>query len=401
MTPRRWRRCRRGSSADPVARPGASVPAVVPKRPAEASSVGSHRLSAAAQTESSAHEARRGSDRLLVAPKVKLLAWSPCPHRGWTRGNVVRSSRCSKRWLISRSAWRHAEPPFERMSECWKLGIAEQPSGLLERDALILEIAKCEAVSQMVEYLGEGRALLCEVPRERAPAHAELLGDHRCLYPAARQHGDEVVFHHTPQSRCRTPLSKQIVGIRLQDAQQMAVLGNHRQLHDALRKHPAVGGLRKLDWAAQEATGFPHSRVPSVCEGHACRRKITVRLLAQHAKDGKRGELGKLSARLVACAYNTDGEDCLIFKPRSLEQYCFTHRSSIPRQVFDRFQDRRRRGGEVEEDACLSQIHFCREGETRGASCSSPRRQARESDTGTRRICRPPPVTTDLAKARR
>jgi hypothetical protein len=149
--------------------------------------------------------------------------------------------------------------------------------------------------------------------------------------------------------------------MRLQDAQQMAVLGNHPQWHDVLREHPAVGGLRKLDWAAHEATDFPHSRVPGVCEGHACRCKITVRLLAQHAKDSQRDELGKLSARLVACAHDTDGEDCLVFMPRCLEPDSLTHRSGISRQVFDRFRDRRRRGGKVEKDACLSQIHFCRE----------------------------------------
>jgi hypothetical protein len=41
--------------------------------------------------------------------------------------------------------------------------------------------------------------------------------------------------------------------MRLQDMQQVAVPGSYRQLHDALRQHPAVRGLRELDRASQDA----------------------------------------------------------------------------------------------------------------------------------------------------
>ena len=99
-----------------------------------------------------------------------------------------------------------AEPPFERMIERGKLRIAEQPSDLLERHALIFEVARSEAFPQTVEDLAVGRTFLGEVPHQRSMAHAELAGDHRCLHFAAGKRGEEVVFHHALQFGCGPPL---------------------------------------------------------------------------------------------------------------------------------------------------------------------------------------------------
>jgi hypothetical protein len=52
------------------------------------------------------------------------------------------------------------------MIERGNLRIAEEPSDLLERVALILEITKGEAVAQAVKDFAEGGALMSETPRK-------------------------------------------------------------------------------------------------------------------------------------------------------------------------------------------------------------------------------------------
>ena len=70
----------------------------------------------------------------------------------------------------------------------------------------IFEITKSEAVAQPVEDFAEAGALLSEVPLEGPRAHAELLGDHCCLYLAAGKHAEQLNFHQPPQSGGGTPL---------------------------------------------------------------------------------------------------------------------------------------------------------------------------------------------------
>jgi hypothetical protein len=87
--------------------------------------------------------------------------------------------------------------------------------------------------------------------------------------------------------------------MRLKDMQQVAVPGSYRQLHDALREHPAVRSLRELDWASQDAMDLPQPRVPRVREGHARGGEVAVRRPIQRSNDGQRDKLGKLPPRLV------------------------------------------------------------------------------------------------------
>src|SRR5271169_65959 len=98
----------------------------------------------------------------------------------------------------------------------------------------------------------------------------------------------------------------------------MAVLRNDRQLHDTLREHPAVCGVRKLDRASQDTMNVTQFRVPSVRKGHARGGEIAVRQHAQHSNGSQRDELGKLPAWLVVSAHWADGQDGLVFMPRDL-----------------------------------------------------------------------------------
>src|SRR6202030_227010 len=120
-----------------------------------------------------------------------------------------------------------------------------------------------------------------------------------CFYLAAGKHAEEPIFHQTSQSGRGAPLREQIVSMRLKDMQQVAVPGSYRQLHDALREHPAVRSLRELDRASQDAMDLPQPRVPRVREGHARGGEVAVRRPIQRSNDGQRDKLGKLPPRLV------------------------------------------------------------------------------------------------------
>jgi len=105
----------------------------------------------------------------------------------------------------------------------------------------------------MVEDLAKACALRRELPGQRPQAHAELLGDHRRPHLTAGKDAFEVVFDYTPKSPHPLPLGEEIVRVRSQNVQQVTVLGDDRQLHHALRQHPAVRGLQEFNGASQES----------------------------------------------------------------------------------------------------------------------------------------------------
>src|SRR6516165_9454098 len=123
--------------------------------------------------------------------------------------------------------------------------------------------------------------------------------------------------------------------MRLEDMQQVAVPGSYRQLHDALREQPAVGGLRELDWASQDAVNLPQPRVPRVRERHARRGKVAVRRPIQRSNDGQRDKLGKLPPGLVVPADWSHSQSGFTLVLRDLEVNCFVRRSRVSRQVFE------------------------------------------------------------------
>src|SRR5215469_10613514 len=149
--------------------------------------------------------------------------------------------------------------------------------------------------------------------------------------------------------------------MRLEDMQQVAVPGSYRQLHDALREHPAVRGLRELDRASQDAMDLPQSGISGVREGHARRGEVAVRRPIQRSNDGQRDKLGKLPPGLVVPADWAQSQYGFTFVLRDFEVDCFVRRSRIPRQVFESFRDRRRSRGKVEKYTSVSQIHLRRD----------------------------------------
>jgi hypothetical protein len=52
------------------------------------------------------------------------------------------------------------------MVESPRLGISEQPGGLLDRDVLVFQVTKGEAVSQMVQDFPKTASLLGKAPPE-------------------------------------------------------------------------------------------------------------------------------------------------------------------------------------------------------------------------------------------
>src|ERR1700747_3432168 len=149
--------------------------------------------------------------------------------------------------------------------------------------------------------------------------------------------------------------------MRLKDMQQVAVPGSYRQLHDALREHPAVRSLRELDRASQDAMDLPQPRLPRVREGHARGGEVAVRRPIQCSNDGQRDELGKLPPRLVVLDDWARSQYGFTLVLRDFEVEGFLRRSGISRQVFESFQDRRRSRGKVEKDTSVSQIHLRRD----------------------------------------
>ena len=159
--------------------------------------------------------------------------------------------------------------------------------------------------------------------------------------------------------------------MRLQNMQQAAVPGSYRQLHDALREHPAVSGLRELDRASQDAMDLPQPRVPRVRESHARRGEVAVRRPIQRSDDSQRDKLGKLLPRLVVPADWAHSQYGFTFLLRDFEVDCFVRRFRISRQVFESFRDRRRSRGKVEKDTSVSQIYLRPRREARGENRSS------------------------------
>src|SRR5205814_223310 len=147
-----------------------------------------------------------------------------------------------------------------------------------------------------------------------------------CFYLAAGKHAEEPIFHQSSQSVRGAPLREQIVSMRLQDMQQVAVPGSYRQLYDALRQHPAVRGLRELDRASQDTMDLPQPQVPRMCKRHARRGKVAVRRPIQRSDDGQRDKLGKLPPRLVVPADRSQRQYCLTLVLRDLEVECFVWR---------------------------------------------------------------------------
>jgi hypothetical protein len=82
--------------------------------------------------------------------------------------------------------------------------------------------------------------------------------------------------------------------MRLQNPQQAAIPGSYRQLQDALRKYPAVGGLGKLGRTSQDTVDFSQPRIPSVFKGDPSRRKVPIGQPVQHAENRQGDEFGEL-----------------------------------------------------------------------------------------------------------
>src|SRR6185436_20709047 len=110
-----------------------------------------------------------------------------------------------------------------------------------------------------------------------------------------------------------------MITMRLQDTQEAAVLGEDRQLHDALRQYPAICRLRELDRASQDAVDLLEPRISGVRKGHAQWDKVPVSRAAQHPVERQRDEFGMLPARHVKRHYREEGQDHLVVVVRDLK----------------------------------------------------------------------------------
>jgi hypothetical protein len=106
---------------------------------------------------------------------------------------------------------------------------------------------------------------------------------------------------------------------------------------------------------------LPQIGVSGVGECYAQQRKIAVCFLVQRTNEPKRKEFEKLSMRLVELLQMADSQDYFILLPRDLSDESLICGSAITRQVFERFGDRWRRPGKVEQKADGPQIHLGRD----------------------------------------
>src|SRR3954471_5190317 len=107
--------------------------------------------------------------------------------------------------------------------------------------------------------------------------------------------------------------------MRLQDPQQLAILGDYRQLHDALGQHPAFCDLHEFDRALQNAMNFSQSKVSGVCKGYLRRREVPVCQLAQHSVECQSDKLGMLSGRLIEREHTPKSQHCFVLLTRDLK----------------------------------------------------------------------------------
>ena len=149
--------------------------------------------------------------------------------------------------------------------------------------------------------------------------------------------------------------------MRLQDLQQVAVLGDYRQLHRASRQHPAIGRLHELDRASQNAVNLAQLRVPGMRKGYPRGDKIAICHPGQHSDYLQRAELKKLSARDVECEHQAGRQDCLDCARRDFDKRRLIRRRNISGQQVERLGDRRRRSRQVEQDADGAHVHLCRD----------------------------------------
>src|SRR5215212_4021464 len=90
-----------------------------------------------------------------------------------------------------------------------------------------------------------------------------------------------------------------MVTMRLQDLQQLAVLGDYRQLHDDFWQCPAFCSLHEFDRASQNTMDFSYCKVPGVRIGYPRRCEVPICQFAQHSIECQGDKLGMLSGRVI------------------------------------------------------------------------------------------------------
>jgi hypothetical protein len=156
------------------------------------------------------------------------------------------------------------------------------------------------------------------------------------------------------------PLGKQIVSVRGKDFQQLTVSGHDRQIHDTLRQNPTVYCLREVDGAPQQTVNLPQIGVSGVGKCYARGSEIAVCFLVQRSNEPERKKFEKLPVWLVEFLQMADRQDYLILLSRNLSDEGLICGSAKSGQVFERFGDRSRRPGKVEQNANGSQVHLRR-----------------------------------------
>ena len=106
---------------------------------------------------------------------------------------------------------------------------------------------------------------------------------------------------------------------------------------------------------------LPQIGVSGVGKCYARRSEIAVCFLVQRSNEPQRKKFEKLPVWLVEFLQMADREDYLILLSRNLSDESLICGSAKSGQVFERFGDRWRRPGQVEQKANGSQVHLCRD----------------------------------------
>src|SRR5579871_5663797 len=123
-----------------------------------------------------------------------------------------------------------AGPAAEGVIERRRAFKSEQPGDMGGGESLLLQILQRQAVTKLIDDLGESRLLAGEAPGERANAETQRIRNRRRAWLALGQRRLDLVFDGVPQRAARRrPLSQGVLAERSQGREKVVVARDQRR----------------------------------------------------------------------------------------------------------------------------------------------------------------------------
>src|SRR5579871_1698896 len=191
--------------------------------------------------------------------------WAAAPLGPRPDRSGAREGRSNSIGTRSGEGRRTAGPAFEGMMKRGRTFVAEKPSYLRQRKARFVEILDCKAAPQVVDDLGEVRALLSEPPPKRPGAQRQRLRDDVSSSAAVRQQSLNLVLDRGPHRPFgRVALPRRLLAERTQCLEQMRIFCDERKSQGFVREYDPIRRRREFHRAAEEALEFVDVGRPAV-----------------------------------------------------------------------------------------------------------------------------------------